>query len=401
MISNIKASDTLREIIIETGIISIADSQEKLDNNQLVIALPTVNLFFSVPNNTSPEQQLKIKEQILGCFYGLDQLQTLSRKYIALQKDFQTLVDSAGKKDFEKSLLTNLLLFLGKTEQFALLKDNQIIDSHNLNQHSLQITRLQLKRKNEYAVRIAAGQLFAFRHESYTFIVERNTQLSNTEKNHIKLTIQYIALQGMQNTINKVMKSLISEEENINSEPAYLTENSVQECLDYLVKDAMVDPLTLTYNRRYISRHIKSLYRNNATFSVILIDIDHFKIVNDTYGHNIGDQILCEFVAILKKHCRPHDVVARWGGEEFLIILEAVSLENAKKRAQTLQSKIAENRFRTVGNLTASFGVIENPLGTHNFDLVIKHADQALYQAKQNGRNRVEVNKVMPKETMK
>lgn len=119
-----------------------------------------------------------------------------------------------------------------------------------------------------------------------------------------------------------------------------------------------------------------------------MLDIDHFKAVNDTYGHNTGDMVLQEFAKILQSTCRETDTVGRWGGEEFLIICPDTDRRAALTLAETIRANIEANDFPGVEQVTASLGVgLCQP--DDNIDTVMERTDAALYQAKANGRNQV------------
>jgi len=154
------------------------------------------------------------------------------------------------------------------------------------------------------------------------------------------------------------------------------------------------DQLTEVSNRHHLTAVLEKEYerktRYNSTFSFIIFDIDHFKSINDNYGHNTGDEILKEMSDLIKKNIRQNDYFGRWGGEEFVIIAAEIDLNSAYQLAEKLRKEIEENNFIENENITASFGVAE--IGTaENIDDLIKRADDALYRAKRNGRNRVEV----------
>ena len=119
-----------------------------------------------------------------------------------------------------------------------------------------------------------------------------------------------------------------------------------------------------------------------------MIDIDYFKKINDTYGHDIGDTVLIDFANILMKSVRDDDVVVRYGGEEFVIVMTATQKEVLLRKAESIRYKIIKSKFSINEHITASFGVASDN-GEHNMDEVIKNADIALYQAKENGRNQV------------
>ena len=162
---------------------------------------------------------------------------------------------------------------------------------------------------------------------------------------------------------------------------------------------ANVDGLTEIYNHRYfqntLDNEINRALRNETEISLLLIDIDLFKRFNDTYGHQVGDFILKEFSALLKKDIRKYDTLARYGGEEFTIILPDTSSEEACAVAEKLRAAVDDYVFRdpqTNYHITASFGVsTARPVTDDTFSKggFIKMADAALYQAKEDGRNRV------------
>ncbi|RAK09331.1 diguanylate cyclase (GGDEF)-like protein [Halanaerobium saccharolyticum] len=154
------------------------------------------------------------------------------------------------------------------------------------------------------------------------------------------------------------------------------------------------DQLTGVSNRRDLTNILEKEYernqRYNNTFSFIIFDIDHFKIINDNYGHNTGDRILKELSNLVNTNIRKSDYFGRWGGEEFVVIAPENNLKSAEKLAEKLRREIDKYNFINERNVTASFGVAEIS-ADENIDNLIKRADDALYRAKQNGRNRVEV----------
>lgn len=154
----------------------------------------------------------------------------------------------------------------------------------------------------------------------------------------------------------------------------------------------VTDRLTNVYNRvkidEIIDIELNKKKRYDHTFSVILIDVDYFKIVNDTYGHLVGDTILKEFAAILKENVRNTDYVGRWGGEEFIVVCPQTDINGVSSLAEHLRGKIEESDFTTAGKKTASFGVA---VCSEEDDIqsLIDNADKALYRAKKGGRNQV------------
>jgi len=128
--------------------------------------------------------------------------------------------------------------------------------------------------------------------------------------------------------------------------------------------------------------------RYNTIFSIIIMDIDFFKKVNDKYGHKVGDNVLVKIAEILKKNTRNLDVLGRWGGEEFLIICTETDINKAIVIAQKIRLKIEKHNFSIAGHLTCSFGVSQYNKNDKN-ESTFRRADKALYKAKNSGRNKV------------
>lgn len=157
---------------------------------------------------------------------------------------------------------------------------------------------------------------------------------------------------------------------------------------------AMQDPLTGLYNRRIFNRMINhelaEWERYHRTLSLVLIDIDHFKKVNDGHGHDAGDRVLVELSEILRSQCRPSDLPCRWGGEEFAWLMPETNVASAQKAAERLRGVIEAHAFSGIDALTISLGVAE-AIDGEDSDMLTKRADEALYRAKKEGRNRVVV----------
>lgn len=154
------------------------------------------------------------------------------------------------------------------------------------------------------------------------------------------------------------------------------------------------DALTQLSNRLKLDSVLElereRLLRSKSVCTIILLDIDDFKKVNDTYGHLVGDKVLKDIAKILRENTRKIDTVGRWGGEEFLIILPLTDAQGGIIMAEKLRKKISEHLFTGVGNLTASFGVAESRGEISSVEL-IGRADSLMYQAKNAGKNMVSV----------
>lgn len=155
---------------------------------------------------------------------------------------------------------------------------------------------------------------------------------------------------------------------------------------------AATDKLTGMYNRHKFEElfqlELERSKRYNLPLSMILIDIDNFKHVNDTYGHNTGDYTLKHLASVIQKNIRKVDILSRWGGEEFIVLTPGTNLDDTLQLAEKLRLLIYDEPFNTVGNITVSMGLTT----LQNEDTFIKlfeRIDKALYSAKENGKNKV------------
>jgi diguanylate cyclase (GGDEF)-like protein len=153
-----------------------------------------------------------------------------------------------------------------------------------------------------------------------------------------------------------------------------------------------VDTLTKLYNRSYlfikIKDELKRFKRYNTPFSLLLLDIDNFKAINDTMGHQKGDEILFEFADLLESSKRDLDICSRFGGEEFIVLLPHTDIDEALIIAERIREKI-ERKFSGNSGLTASIGISNCPKSSKTLNDIIKKADEALYRSKNLGKNRV------------
>jgi len=161
---------------------------------------------------------------------------------------------------------------------------------------------------------------------------------------------------------------------------------------DELIELSSIDQLTGLYNRRKIDTGLESeclmAVRYKKGLSIMLLDIDCFKTINDTYGHQAGDSVLKEVASLLKDSVRSIDIVGRWGGEEFMIICPETNLLNAEKLGNRVCSLVAKHQFEVKHQVTVSVGISEFS-GNENCGELLRRADNNLYKAKHNGKNRV------------
>ena len=154
------------------------------------------------------------------------------------------------------------------------------------------------------------------------------------------------------------------------------------------------DKLTGAFNREFFEQNYSSIISNaikhNKKLALCVLDIDHFKLVNDNYGHDVGDEVLKHFVKVVEKFSRKDDMLVRWGGEEFILLMQVNSQEDLAKALEHIRKVIEMESFPIIGNKTCSIGAtLYN--NNEQIDNTIKRADEAVYEAKSNGRNNVVV----------
>jgi two-component system, cell cycle response regulator len=174
--------------------------------------------------------------------------------------------------------------------------------------------------------------------------------------------------------------------------------DSLSEAVTMSMEAAVVDSLTGLHNRRFMQSHLTALASEGVAqakaFAVMILDIDHFKQVNDSFGHDAGDEVLTDFARRIKASIRGIDMACRSGGEEFVVLLPDTDPQIAAKVAERIRAKIEKQPFAINGgkrfiNVTASIGVSGFAFGHTTADAMLKRADEALYRAKREGRNRV------------
>lgn len=212
-----------------------------------------------------------------------------------------------------------------------------------------------------------------------------------------------ISLEQIRGAVNKVVSEtrvMTQQNERLQSQLSQTTQQltEMRYNLDQVHKESQTDPLTGVGNRKFfnnaLAEAIATARENNTSLTLLMVDIDHFKKFNDTYGHLIGDQVLRLVAHTLVENLKGRDVIARFGGEEFVILLPLTHVADAEKVANQLRSSLSTKQIKrrrtneTLGAITISIGATEYYAG-EDTDGFIARADAALYKAKQTGRNKV------------
>ncbi|WP_316366119.1 diguanylate cyclase [Candidatus Thiodiazotropha sp. CDECU1] len=309
----------------------------------------------------------------------------------------------------------NLYYSNALTLSLALLKDDRELSSHETLIQSVErysnLTSIHLKRQNE---QIKQHLIQAIEHSNYKLnqllvwgtgvaillliiMVSVTTIISlSTKRSFAQVIDRMKALAEGRPDFSRRLEHPNKDE------LGYLIHwfNKLSETLenDYskIQKLSITDKLTQLSNRthsdEYLRRQLMHSREVSCQLVVIIADIDHFKSINDRYGHLYGDHVLREFSMILKQYTRVQDFIGRWGGEEFIIVMPDVGLEQAIKNAERLRATIERHDFGEAGKVTASFGISYGIEGDTQEGLM-KRADQCLYKAKNKGRNQIAVDK--------
>jgi len=197
-----------------------------------------------------------------------------------------------------------------------------------------------------------------------------------------------LTLKKSQKLLEKVNHDLVKE-----IDQRKQVENQLKVTLNDLENLAKIDPLTKLENRRQamdlLKREESRYHRNQKSYCLVMADIDHFKIFNDTYGHECGDYVLSEVGKVMAKEVRVHDHVTRWGGEEFLMILPETDKKHGIDVSEKLKTKLNAGKFLYRGKemrISLTFGVAD-ALDGQSIEEVLRKADEALYRGKNAGRN--------------
>ena len=168
---------------------------------------------------------------------------------------------------------------------------------------------------------------------------------------------------------------------------------------DELEKMALYDQLTGLYNRYYLldesDRKVALAKRHKYDVSLLLMDIDHFKTINDEHGHPAGDAVLQSMATLLKELSRTEDITARFGGEEFVVVLDHCDASNAKAKAEIIRQKVEASKPEGI-DITVSIGVAQLNVDGESFSDLLKRTDIAMYLAKEQGCNRVVLSEFLP-----
>lgn len=332
--------------------------------------------------------------------FSEEHIQQLNEKNIKLEKSIDSLtniievskyINTFFSSDNLMSMINDMIVgILGVTYStiFLIENDELIIKVSNIDNMNINFT-------SKEDVSINKGEEFLINSkEVLKYTGQNNTEIHSIMGSPIRLRDKFIGYIVVEHTLYKFMTvELKIFLRSIANQVAIAIENSM--LYKQLEKMNQSDPLLNIYNRKYffeyLERNEKSKLKNK--FAIAMIDIDDFKKINDTYGHQFGDKILINTANIVKNGIGKDDILARYGGEEFILyISDYVDEEKVYNKVEAIRKKLNEERVDFNGkykSVTASFGISFFPLNGMDLNELISKADDLLYKAKKSGKNRV------------
>lgn len=350
-----------------------------------------------------PYSTLASLKQIVSVYQQQEKtIDQLENNRAMMDEDLLLLMSNQSSMDHDDIHLGSMF---GREMDYAILRNKQLLFNRGIKEQQIDICIRKLEARNEFGFQVSHGELFVSTEGDYSGIFQSDETLAETIKQLIRLKLIWLNkqhqerlmldnLERMQarfmddaSKINNLIQQKVVDTQSLRVAYAKL-ENDIEKTLEKAVRDS----LTNTYNRNKVEELLAYCLSESSTeernFSIILLDIDHFKLVNDTYGHLAGDKVLVQIAQIIGSQLRDGDVLARWGGEEFLIVLPNSDKITSKHCAERLCDTIYTRTKDQEIPVTASFGTTAYHEGDST-DSLIQRADTALYTAKSDGRNRV------------
>lgn len=401
---------TLESALKELGVVVLADTKSA-DLNEILDSLSARSRRVLMKNHAvlllfqesaAPSKISQSNQLLSDMLTAKEQQQRLEEKTQLLEKKLDFAFQAVNNTDIDDTQIPELFDFLGKGLRYAIDRSQETLFNHRIDHHTLAIGRKRLESTDVYRVAMGIGELVCLKISDYQGYFLRDSPFDTLELTLIRLHLFFLASAQEKQQWHQFVVGLNGAFETefhtrrANNEGKATSDNkeSVKQHLSQnfhkLLQSALKDSLTNAYNRNKTRDVLNHYCESDERFAVILIDIDFFKKINDTYGHLSGDKVLVQVARRLSQSVRKGDVVSRWGGEEFLLIIHCT--DTATMMAERIRETIQMTPFDIDDgqriDVTISVGVAEFKSGDTP-DSLIDRCDQLLYQAKQTGRNRV------------
>ena len=401
-------------------------TDEFLDELRLLLAIPTLDLIppggqaapgcrlyavpgaawqVQLPSDCKARQAFQICALLKAHARHREREASLSSQLEQLSRELDALVNVSQLTEDETSLGEGILPDQDGI-RWAVLKNGKPLIVKGLPQHAVVPSARRLQDEAEFSYVVASGEHWALRVGRFAAICESDQRISPLMRQFIRLRLEWLNRSLREREMAERMQNLLcSHREDLerlqrDAESSRYSAMELHQRLDHLhrefegtLRQATTDSLTHAYNRAKIDEVLAGFCQRAAEmppFCLLALDVDCFKQVNDTHGHLTGDRVLIEVVSAIRGVLRQTDVLARWGGDEFLVLLPESELATATACGERLRRAVSLIPSNSHLKVSISVGVI---MHRHDEcpDALFKRADAALYEAKRNGRNRVVV----------
>lgn len=362
---------------------------------------PTLRVL--APSDAGPASLLRLKEGIISLAADAGVTASLRAENAMLTEQVDALLAIIREGWGDETDIPAMFDFLPDSTRFAVLRDGERLYGDGIDDHSVRIEARRMTGRTEYRCDIGSGQRFVHRNDRYIVVIDTDEGLDDVRTRLVRLTLAQMStrrrerehhelierLSGLLGSATRSLGDPRTGSAGDTADAATCVRTGVEADVNRLVDATLRDSLTRIYNRSKVTDMLAELNESSRPYCLVIADIDHFKSVNDEFGHLAGDRVIVEVASCLDRDSRPGDVVARWGGEEFVAVLPGASAETASQVAERWRRRISSDISVDGRAITCSFGVARSrPDGDP--DSVLADADAALYRAKRAGRNRVE-----------
>ncbi|MEO6023311.1 MAG: diguanylate cyclase [Burkholderiales bacterium] len=359
----------------------------------------TMDLTREIVEHRATQKRLEVTN--LELKQSLDRLQQQAREMALLHEMSELLQAATSLEEYNKIISHSMQqLFNAKAGGLFVLRSSRDLVEASVTWGGVETSATVFPPDDCWALKLAKLHVVADRDSDVRCAHVKNTSVAGyvcMPLNSHGETLGIVHLRAMSDGASKALQAKLPLIHTVTEYLGLALGNfRLQQTLRY---QSVRDALTELFNRRYmeesIAREFSRVLRDGRELGIVMFDLDHFKRLNDTYGHAMGDAVLRQLGQVLLDHVRGEDIACRYGGEEFIVILPGANLAVSQVRAEELRSLVAGMTVQwdgqTVGNISVSLGVASFPHHGKSWQEVIKQADKALYVAKQSGRNQVMV----------
>lgn len=386
-----RASASLRSLLERAGGLELLAGRPAKQGERPAVSFGP-ELFARARHELSNADLVGIRDELAKALLDHDRLLQVEAENRLLTEQVDVLRSALRDRHADESTIPSTFDFLPDDVRWVVLKDSVCLVNQGIDDHSVRVEARRLETVEEHRVRIGDGERFVYGIDGYGVVVDSPSPLDDVRCQLVRITLAQLASNRRQREQHELIERVrdLMEANRSAAELREAERRAVDKQVSDLIEETVRDSLTRVYNRSKVTAVASDLDEDRRSYAVVMADIDFFKTVNDEHGHLAGDRVIVEVAACLDNDRRPGDVIARWGGEEFIALLPSTSAETASEIAERWRDAIESQIAVEHQDVTCSFGVAA-VRANQRFEQVLARADLALYRAKEHGRNRVEV----------